>query len=313
MNKKFFIPAFMMAAVLASCNNMDDSPQQAAGRALDVNVSLNDVSSRAMVNGTSLAEGEIIGVSVTAADGSAYDGNTTGYLNVAYTSGAGTGTSQPWTGTSDILLSGTEGKAYAYYPYTANTDFTAIAVDIVDQKDWMYSGEGITVSDADCNVQFQLSHAQTALSVTVARGNKYTGTGAVTALTVTSDGLAKTGTLNAGTGTWLGIAGAGSAISISDAFNLAVEDASTTDVKESEKSLSYMFIPAGVKADFTVNMTLDGKPYSAVVGMTEAFAAGKVYKVSLNFDNEKLNVNSVVILNDWSTVDLEDGTLTPAN
>lgn len=274
MNKKFFMPALMMAAVLASCNNMDDAAQQASSRALDVNVSVNDVNSRAMVYGTTLDEGEIIGVSVTAADGGAYDGSTTGYLNVAYTGGVA-GANQPWTGASDILLSGTEGKAYAYYPYTAGTDFTAIAVNVVDQKDWMYSGAGITVSDAASDVQFQLSHAQTALAVTVARGNKYTGTGAVTAFTVTSDGL-------------------------------------TTNVKESEKTLSYMLIPASAGVcDFTVNMTLDGKPYSATVGMEEAFTAGKVYKVSLNFDNEKLNVNKVVVLNDWAGVDLDEGTLTP--
>lgn len=305
------MPALMMAAVLASCNNMDDAAQQASSRALDVNVSVNDVNSRAMVYGTTLDEGEIIGVSVTAADGGAYDGSTTGYLNVAYTGGVA-GANQPWTGASDILLSGTEGKAYAYYPYTAGTDFTAIAVNVVDQKDWMYSGAGITVSDAASDVQFQLSHAQTALAVTVARGNKYTGTGAVTAFTVTSDGLAKTGTLHAGTGAWSGVAGAGTAISISDAFTLTVDDASTTNVKESEKTLSYMLIPASAGVcDFTVNMTLDGKPYSATVGIEEAFTAGKVYKVSLNFDNEKLNVNKVVVLNDWAGVDLDEGTLTP--
>ena len=304
------MPALMMAAVLASCNNMDDAAQ-ASSRALDVNVSVNDVNSRAMVYGTTLAEGEIIGVSVTAADGGAYDGSTTGYLNVAYTGGVA-GANQPWTGASDILLSGTEGKAYAYYPYTAGTDFTAIAVNVVDQKDWMYSGAGITVSDAASDVQFQLSHAQTALSVTVVRGDKYTGTGAVTAFTVTSDGLAKTGTLHAGTGAWSGVAGAGTAISIADPFTLTVDDTSTPTVKESEKTLSYMLIPASTAVnDFVVNMTLDGKPYSATVGMEEAFTAGKVYKVNLNFDNNKLKVDQVVVLNDWAGVDLDEGTLTP--
>ena len=127
MRKNFLYRGMMLLAsalTIASCTNEAEEMRPQGSRALDVQVAVNPTS-RAQVIGTSLREGAKIGVNVTAADGSEYDGQNAGYLNVAYTA-TGTGGTQIWGSTTPVMLSGTEGKLYAYYPHTAVVDYKAI-------------------------------------------------------------------------------------------------------------------------------------------------------------------------------------------
>lgn len=314
MNKKLFLPAMMLAVAFASCNN-EENPTMAESRtALGVNVQLEEMS-RAMVSGQALSDDDPIGVFVVASDYSNYDGKATGYSNVSY-KGTTTGGTQKWgpsTVGTEILLSGTQGKVFAYYPWTDGiADYQAIPVDITEQKDWMYSEEEGPVNDAAPNVSFNLKHAQTAVNVKVVRDASYTGVGAISALTVTSEGLASSGKLNAADGAFADVTGANTAISVANAFTLVADDASTTDVKENEKENPYMFIPATTAVkDFTVNATIDGKPYKVAVTMSEAFKAGFIYKVAVKISNVGLTIDSVVIVEPWSELDLPEGTLQP--
>ena len=311
MNKKFWLPAMMLAVAFTSCSNDDDATPSIKSSVLGVDVTVNEMS-RAMVQGTALKDNDIIGVSVVAADGSNYDGKTTGYKNIDYTAST-ENTKQKWTASADIMLSGTVGKAVAYFPYDPNAnDYTAIAVDIADQKDWMYSGEVANVSDANSEVSFNLNHAQTAVNVKVVRETNYTGVGLVEGLSVKSAGLAKTGTFSAVDGAWAGLTGADAAIAIAGDFTLTADNAETTDVVESEKENPYMIIPASASAvPFTISADIDGKPYNIEVAMTEAFAPGKVYKISVKITNVGLVVDSVVIVQNWDEEELTGGNLAP--
>ena len=307
MGKNFINRGMMLLAsalAIASCSNEAEEMRPQGTRALDVQVAVNPTS-RAMVMGTALPEGAKIGVNVTATDGSEYDGQNTGYLNVAYTA-TGTGTSQTWASTAPVMLSGTEGKLYAYYPHTADVDYKAIEVDIADQHDWMVGAEAYTVSDKAPSVAITMNHAQTALNINVVRDDAYTGTGLVEALAITSEGLASTGTLDTRDGSWTAQAGANTAISIISApFTL---DGSTLTNQENP----YMFIPASDETkDFTVSATVDGKAYQVPVTMNEAFAKGKVYKLNVNITNTGLTVSKVT-LTDW-VIDttLPDATFEP--
>lgn len=324
MKKRFFLPAMMLAVAFASCSNEEDATPQSSRAALGVNVAVHELTdSRAMVHGNKLPGGSEIGISVVAnADGSAYDGNTADYMNVAYQA-TGEGDAQEWeplTPGFEILLSGTEGKAVAYYPYDdvdeESFDYTAIAVDIEEQKDWMWSGWSDPFNDAEPNVSFELNHAQTAVNVKVVRDATYTGAGVISALTVTSEGLAKKGNFSAVDGTFdaASITGAEEDIAIiSSPFTLTADDAGTTEIKENEKENPYMFVPAAsTVVPFTVKATIDGKNYTVDVNMTTAFEAGKIYKIAVKISNVGLTVDGVVIVNDWSGVDLPEGTLTPA-
>ena len=319
MKKNILLPAMMLAVAFASCNNDDDANFGDSRVALGVNVALEEMGgSRAMVKGNYLAAGSEIGVCVVAnANGGDYDGHTTGYINVPYKA---TGTEDPDTDTKEqswgasnvanqILLSGTEGKAYAYYPYQSASDFdyTAIDVDVTEQTDWMWSGPEGPLTDAASSVGFTLKHAQTAVNVVVVRDESYTGTGEISALTVTSDGLGSTGVLNAQTGEFTGVAGQGDAISIiGGAFTVTKDDAGTVDVNEAKKENPYMLIPASAEVkNFTITATVDTKLYNVGVTMTEAFTPGKVYKINVKITNVGLVIDSVVIVDEWQ----EDNTL----
>lgn len=325
MKKRILLPAMMLAVAFASCNNDDDANFGDSRVALGVNVALEEMGgSRAMVKGNYLAAGSEIGVCVVAndADGSNYDNNATGYINIPYMA---TGTEDPNTDTKEqswgasstanqILLSGTEGKAYAYYPYTADIDYKAIDVEVTDQIDWMWSGPEGPLTDAAPSVGFTLKHAQTAVNVNVVRDESYTGTGEISALTVTSDGLGATGVLNAQTGKFTNVVGQGTAISIiGGAFTVTKDDVSTIDVNEAQKENPYMLIPASTEVkNFTITATVDSKPYNVGVTMTEAFTPGKVYKINVKMTNVGLVIDSVVIVDEWQEDNtLPDGELKP--
>ena len=304
--KKFFnrgLMALASAIALVGCADKTEELALQGTRALDVQVSVQPTS-RAMVKGTALAEGAGIGVNVTAADGGLYDGKDEGYLNVLYTA-TGTGSNQEWNSTTPVMLSGTEGKMYAYYPHTTGADFKAISVDITDQKDWMYGAEAYTVSDKAPSVAVTLKHAQTAVNVNMVRDNSYTGAGVISDLAVKSEGLATAGTLDTRDGSWSSLSGANTAISIiSETFTL---DGSTKSSQENP----YMFIPAAdATKDFVVTATVDGKTYNSNVTMKEAFAKGKVYSVNLKMTNVGLTVSQVTLV-DWDEVTLDEGTFQP--
>ena len=314
MNKKLLLPAMLLAVAFASCNNEENPSTGMARTALGVNVHLEEMS-RAMVSGEALPDNDPIGVFVVADDYTKYDNKDAGYTNVSY-KGTTTGGTQTWgpsTAGTEILLSGTEGVAFAYYPYTAGiTDYQAIPVDITEQKDWMYSTEEGPVNDAAPNVSFNLKHAQTAVNVKVVRDASYTGECVVSALTVTSEGLATNGNLTLVDGSFTDVDGAGEAVAIASSFTLVADDTQTTDVKENEKENAYMFIPATTAVkNFTVNATIDGKPYKVDVTMTEAFKAGWIYKIAVKISNVGLTIDSVVIVEPWDETTLDDGTLVP--
>ena len=301
--KKLFSLLLNTCILFGACTDDVKDITQNSSTPLGVNVKVNPAS-RAIVYGTALPSGSSIGINVTAADGSDYDNKTNGYTNIAYTA-TGEGEKQEWNATTPILLSGAEGKLYAYYPYKEAVDYKAINVDVTEQKDWMYAKDDYTVSDAKANAEITLAHAQTAINVNLVRGTSYTGAGLVEALTVTSEGLADTGKLDARNGTFTSVTAANTAISI-------IKESFTLDgtIKSSQEN-PYMIIPASADTkNFTVTATLDGKTYSHEVSMAEPFAPGKVYKVNVTFNNTGLTVSTVSLV-DWSETDLGETEFEP--
>lgn len=308
MKKIFYLlPCFAMA--LASCSNDDEVSSRSEGTRLGVNVTVEDIKSRAgMIAGLVLPDDAQIGVSLTDEGGVTYDGQN--YSNVMYEN------SSPWETTTPIMLSGTEGTAIAYFPWKDYvTDLTAIPVDVLDQEDWMYSGEEAGLKDNNSNVSFEMKHAQTAVNIRLVRDESYTGAGVIEALSITSDGLASKGNYSAVDGTWdaASLQGVGEAIVIADNFQLTEDNAETTDVEEDKKENPYMLIPASSETvSFKISAMVDGNPYSAQVEMTEPFAQGKVYKLNVKIKSVGLTVDNVVILTDWDPETLNDGSFEPA-
>lgn len=301
--KKLFSLLLNTCILFGACTDDVKDITQNGSTPLAVNVKVNPAS-RAIVYGTALPSGSSIGINVTDANGNPYDGKDAGYLNVQYTV-TGEAGAQEWGATTPVLLSGTEGKMHAYYPWTTGVDYKAVTVDVADQIDWMYAADAYTVSDAKANAEITLAHAQTALNVNLVRDASYTGIGKVEALTVTSEGLAGTATLDTRDGSFKSVTGANTAISIIEApYTL---DGTALNSKENP----YMFIPASTETkDFNVSATLDGKEYSHKVTMSEAFTPGKVYKINVTFKNTGLEVSTVTLV-DWVETGLGDAEFKP--
>ena len=90
---------------------------------MSINVLANQTT-KSLVEGNTIQSGQI-GVKLVDAGGSTYDNLS--YNNIFYSTTDGAS----WTVDSDhkILLSATEGKAYAYYPYSSEvSDFKAITI-----------------------------------------------------------------------------------------------------------------------------------------------------------------------------------------
>ena len=190
---------------MASCSNELDMPRNEAlveGKTpLSVNVLANP-STKALVNSNALPGGSKIGVKlVKSADGSAYDNQT--YNNIYYSTTDGT----TWAidGSRSILLSATEAKAYAYYPYSSEvSDFKAISISSAanptDQIDYMYGNVATGLKNSNPTANFTMKHAMAIVNFEIAKGS-YTGTGSITSVKMKGNTASNTGTMNAEAGT----------------------------------------------------------------------------------------------------------------
>ena len=288
MNKKFWLPAMMLAVAFTGCNNDDDMTPSIKSSALGVNVTVNEMS-RAMVHGTELANGQIIGVTVVAADGTDYDGKATGYKNIDYTSSTPE-SEQIWAASADIMLSGTVGKAIAYYPYAAAaTDYTAIPVDMTaaDQTDWMFAREadsdaGYGVSNTESSVRLTLNHALVNVCLNFLKGD-YVAAGTLQSVSVSSPAFATGGVLDARTGTWTSTLNDGQALTVSTA-GLTVGSA----VK------NVMLVPTGTESAVSITAVIDNRPYT-VSSSSLAFKDGHSYNYNLTVNSTGMELTEVTV------------------
>ena len=190
------LTAFLSLALGAvSCTNEMD--------AVDDNISTlsikvkNQVVSRAPITDTTLPANDYgIGVTlVNKNDKAPYDGQT-GYANTQWKTTDGTN----WNivGSTAPNLTGTDGVAVAYYPYSSTaTDYTAILVESATQTDYMYSGWSNDLTNASPEATFTMKHALAMIRVKLVLGNDYNGNKSASAVTISSDGFMATASLDA--------------------------------------------------------------------------------------------------------------------
>lgn len=202
------LTALAVTVFTASCNDEDLTD---AGRSyLQLSVTTDTpVLSRAIVNDKYLPDKADIGVTLTATDGSAYDGMD--FINLKYTA-SGWGDAQTWSSETPASLSTTTGKVVAYYPH--NPDITTVAglaaipIETASQTDYMYAKPvtGINFTSAQTGITMQ--HALTNIRINLKKGT-YTGPGNVGKVSVKSPGFATNATMHAETGALAGVTGSG--------------------------------------------------------------------------------------------------------
>ena len=92
---------------LTGCNSLDDASELSAGK-LDLFFGVQQPASRAVITDDYLPTGAKVGVTLS---GTGYNA----YTNVCYTA-SGTGSSQSWGGSTDVLLTSSAATLYSYYP-----------------------------------------------------------------------------------------------------------------------------------------------------------------------------------------------------
>ena len=120
----------LITTAFASCTNESEDLNNLPGKNLKVSFNVAEVQSRAIFTEASLPTASVVGAKL---DG--YDS----YSAITFTAN-GTGQAQTWTPSTDVVLGEDQGTLYTYFPYSQNTDISAIPVDMTeaDQTDWLY-------------------------------------------------------------------------------------------------------------------------------------------------------------------------------
>ena len=283
MNSKLFLLG-AASLLLASCSNELDVPVSQAiadggTTPLGINVLANPTT-KALVEGNTIPSGQI-GVKLVDAGGSTYDNLS--YNNIFYSTTDGAS----WTVDPDhkILLSATEGKAYAYYPYSSDvSDFTAISIssaaDPAQQVDYMYGNEATGLKNSNPTASFTMSHAMSIVNFTIAKGT-YTGTGSITSVKMKGNTASNTGTMNAVAGTVTATAA-------------GYEFESTNSLTLGSASGKFIVVPSGVSSALDFKVVMDGQTYTAST-TDVTLESGKVYKYTLTMSSTGLTINTVTV------------------
>ena len=235
--------------------------------------------SRAVITDDHLPSGAQVGVTLS---GTGYDA----YTNVCYTA-SGTGTSQSWAGSDDVLLSSAAATLYSYYPYSSTVSSDAIPVETASQTDYLYGTPVTGISEAKASTGVTLNHALANLKITVAKGS-YAGAGVVSKISVSGAGIATGGTFNAATATpgYTAYSGEDSPVECAVSSSLG-------------SPVDLMVVPTGVSSAVTFTVTVDGTDYTATSSAV-ALQMGAAYAYTLTLNSSFLAVSSFGVAG-WST------------
>jgi len=297
------ILAFAIAAgMLASCSNEDEPQLQADGVALGVSsASLETVVTKTST--TIVTDGATIGVYRLALNGYAQ-----AYSEFYYD---GTATTPAWTirNTADnIYLNNNDATVCACTPYdvlNANPAAIELTPQVYDpDKDLSYSGLVTTVNNVENRFVFPaMIHAYAQITFAIEKDATYTGTGLVTAISMTGTEIYENAALNITTGTPAYTNGAGSVTLPFTGLNIAALASGDSPVA----TQSFFMIPATFNAASTMQFefTVDGKTMRCTIAPTvtpfedlTALAAGTNYKFTVTIKGTSLIVNSVSVT-DW--------------
>lgn len=250
-----------------------------------------------VVSGSQFDDGASLGLFLTKEDGSsAYD---TPYNNVKYTSSTSSG-NQTWTATTPILLTGTKANVYAYYPYNSSyTDITAIPINVTENKDVMWATPATNIYNASPTATLPMNHALSVIRFSLSKGD-YSGAGSIESISIQGDCMAKTGTLNALTGT-VNITDQGAEIGFG-----ALGAAST--LSTTATTVEQLVIPTTTSGPIKVTIKMDGKTFEATSSATVSTEKSKAYKFGLAFSDSKLTMSTVSI---GAITEEDQGSMTP--
>ena len=246
-----------------ACNSEEALPNQ--GNQLQLSFGVNAPESRAIHKDATLPDNSPVGVKL---DGYA------DYANLVY-KGTTTGGTQSWALTEgSVTLTDTKGTIYAYWPYSSTTSIDAIDVDMkaADQTDWLYATPVTGICEDKAEAAVTMNHAAANINVTINKGT-YLGSGAISNITLQSDGIALGGTFNAAQATpdYTAFEDEGKPLS----RGLSTTTGAATDI---------MVVPTGASAAITFTATIDGIQFTATSAAVK-LEKGNSYVYTLNLSD----------------------------
>ncbi len=225
---------------------------------------------------------------LTAGDIGVFRLESTGYAatrsNVHYTGSAG-----EWDiadGGTPIYLTENEATLCAYYPYSS--DYADGTVPLTSQ---LYTSDqnlcyqtGVTAASGT-PVSFTLDHAYAKLTFTLTHNAAYSGTCAVSGISIANDGILTSNTLDMTTGSY----GSGTAGTVT------VDPEISSISSGSSVTVTVLMVPtvSTLSGDITLTFTVDGKEMTTTVDVDDAgltsLEAGKNYVINSNVSIETAN------------------------
>ena len=260
-----------------------------ASNRLNISVGIHQPQSRAgLITSATLPDASEIGIKL---DG--YDDAD----NIKFTA-ATVDAKQVWNPASDIVLDENKGTLYAYYPYAAGTNLTAITVETASQTDYLYATPVTGISETKANADVVMNHVLTNINLSFADGT-YAGVGNITSVSVSGDGIATGGTFNAAQETPGFVAD--SYTGVGDAIT------NTTATTLGGNAIDIMVVSNDAEKPITIAATIDGVEYTATTTAVE-LAKGNSYQYTLTLNSTFLSVSRVTVT-PWNNVVTDNLTL----
>ena len=259
----FFSLLLAACTAFTACNNEESLPSQ--GNQLQLSFGVNAPDSRAIHKDATLPDNSPVGVKL---DGYA------DYANLVY-KGTTTGGTQSWALTEgSVTLTDTKGTLYAYWPQNNAVSIDAIDVDMTaaDQTDWLYATPVTGICEDKAEAAVTMNHAAANINVTINKGT-YLGSGAISNITLQSEGIALGGTFNAA-----------KAEPGYEAFEDEGKPLSRDLTTTTGKDTDIMVVPTGTSAAITFTATIDGIQFTATSAAVK-LEKGNSYVYTLNLSD----------------------------
>lgn len=272
------------SSLVFSLHSCQDRLEEEDTYKIPLNISLDGVGqqSRGPLANNSFSPGDSIGLCVV-------DGSDTKYENMDYSNVKFSASFDEeegelvWNAENDIMLSGTGGTLYAYYPYGKDIDIKQIPVDMSTQTDWLYAERIDDISNVNYTQTIVMHHALANIKLNMVKDN-YIGKGELSQVIVKSGGLAQKAVLNARTGELSSISMVGAPVAV---------DTDIT-ISSTPSQVDVLVLPTTEKAPVEIAAVVDSKTYK-IESDEVNIESGNSYCFNVLHTAEGLKITSVQI------------------
>lgn len=280
--KKIIRCSLLILGIMLNACSQDENPTtQSANKALSISsVNVAGHMTRSATTITAGSMGIFLGAN------SLYEARN----NVKYTYANGA-----WGSDSPILLSAATAVVCAYYPYkstiTNATNILLASQPYTPDEDLCYANSTGKLNNESASWNLTLQRAYSMITLNITKNASYTGTGAISQISISNAGLPKSGTLNILTGAYSGI----------QTGNLTYNPQITAIASGESASASVLIVPAATAmSDFlTIRITVDGVSRYADLSMAsnglDKPAPGYQYIINAEIQNISTRAASIAL------------------